>query len=100
MELPVTRVTIIRLEHFPAYFPNEDKLNRSETIAQFLRNVIVERLPRKASLLHLPSLSQLAFFFRCSHLEIYDSLRTLRTQGFDFTLAGIDTPVELWRQKY
>jgi len=100
MELPVTRVTIIRLEHFPAYLPVEDKLNRSETIAQFLRNVIVERMPRKAPLLHLPSLSQLASFFRCSHLEIYDALRALRTHGFDFTLAGIDAPVELWRQKY
>lgn len=100
MELPVTKATMINLEHFPTYFPPETTLNRGEHVSTYMRNLITERMPRKPRPLHLPSLSQLASFFKCSHLEIYDAFRSLRSYGFDFTLVGIDTPIEVWRHKH
>jgi hypothetical protein len=47
-------------------------------------------------LLTLPSLMQLARHFNTSHLVIHDAFQTLRKQGYDYNLKGMDAPIPFW----
>jgi hypothetical protein len=48
--------------------------------------------------LKLPSLIDLAKFFQCSQMDVYDTLQVLRRKGYDYDFRGMETPILLWQQ--
>jgi hypothetical protein len=97
MKRTMPKTPVVTLDCLPDFLPVESKGKRSENMAIFLRGVILERLSGKTSTIHLPSFNQLAYFFKCSHMELYDAFRFLRAQGCDFTLTGLELPVLIRR---
>jgi hypothetical protein len=96
MKRTMPKTPVITLDCLPDFLPVAQG-KRSDEIARFLHGVILERLSGKTGTIHLPSFNQLACFFKCSHMELYDAFRCLRAQGFDFTLAGLELPVLIRR---
>jgi hypothetical protein len=46
--------------------------------------------------LFLPSLLSLAECFKCSPVEIHQTLCDLKDQGYDFFIMGFESPITLW----
>jgi hypothetical protein len=97
MEQPVSRATVIHLEHFPAYEVPTIKKNLVPNIAKYLKGLLSDKLYRDGRYIELPSFSMLCKFFRCRHLEIYDAFKILRTQGYDYQFSSLDGAVMVWK---
>lgn len=93
MKRRLPKITSITLDCLPEFIRTEAKAQRSEHIASFLYNIVLEKFPFQANGIHLPAFNELATFFTCSHMELYDAFRFLRSKGFDFTLTGLEVPV-------
>ncbi|WP_303673746.1 hypothetical protein [Vampirovibrio chlorellavorus] len=100
MESTSQPVKALPLEQFPPYLAPTTHTNRNNHRARFLYKLIAQRLSEKETSCLLPSLSQWAGFFKCSHMEMHDALRFLRNQGLDYRLTGLDTPLEVWRNEH
>lgn len=94
MEQPVSRAMVINLEHFPAYEVPVSKRGLATHIARYLKGLLADS--RQAKQVELPSFSVLSKFFRCTHLEIYDAFKALRSQGYDYQFSGLDGSVIVW----
>lgn len=90
MEQPVSRATIIKLEHFPAYEMPDSKKGLVAHIAKYLTMMLTGLSARDGQYIELPSLSMLSKFFRCTHLEIYDAFKAIRSQGYDYQFSSLD----------
>jgi hypothetical protein len=44
----------------------------------------------------LPSPIALSGFFKCTELEIMESLQELQRQGYDYEISGIAGPISIW----
>ena len=45
----------------------------------------------------VPSLMDLAVFYGCTNLTVYDAMRILKSRGYDYRLRGIDHPIQICR---
>jgi hypothetical protein len=59
-------------------------------------DTVERRLDGRRGTLVMPSLSQLATQFHCSHLDVYDVLQALRNRGYDYQFAGMNGSVHVW----
>jgi hypothetical protein len=96
MKRTMPKTPVVTPDCLPDFLPVA-KGKRSDEMARFLHNIILERISGKTGTINLPAFNQLAGFFKCSHMELYDAFRFLRAQGFDFTLVGLDVPVMIRR---
>lgn len=87
------------MDAFPPYQGPPTPGHRNTHRARFLYKLVSERLSQGGTPGLLPSLSEWAGFFSCSHMEMYDALRFLRNQGIEYHLTGLDTPLEVWRSE-
>lgn len=84
------------LSDFPPIPFATESANRVEIIAVYLGRLlslqgVTQRFP-----LQIPSLCQLANFFHCPQMDVYDAFQRLRRRGYDYELSGMDQPVLFW----
>lgn len=84
------------LSDFPPLPIATDPESRVDIISVYLGRLlnlqgVTQRFP-----LQIPSLSQLAKFFHCSQMDVYDAFQRLRRRGYDYELSGMDQPVLFW----
>lgn len=96
MENPISRATLINLEHFPAYHVPVGECSQVENITGYLIKLVNEPLVTHGGYLELPSISNLSVFFRCSFLEVYDAFKALRKQGYDYQFSSLDGAMLVW----
>ncbi len=84
----------LALEQFPAH--PEAGRETAESITRCLDDLFREQGLVPGESLRIPPLLDLATFFRCPHLEVYDAFQKLRKQGYDYEISGLDDPVLFW----
>ena len=97
MEQPVSRATIINLEHFPVYRKPKGAKDGVSHITKFLKKLLSSASYQYCASIELPALGTLARFFHCTYLEIYDALKALRSQGYDFQFSNLEEHVIVWK---
>lgn len=89
----------ISIDQFRAKYPIQGKIRRDNQLAKHLETLMTDYLPYKTDELSLPPISELARFFQCSYIEVFDAFKLLRLKGFDFNLTGLEKPIKVWRPK-
>lgn len=85
------------INDFPAGVAQHVQLGGTPFIFQVLADILSKALQDKDSQVWLPALSTLADYFRCSQMNVYDSLQELRYAGYDYELSGFEVPILFWR---
>lgn len=81
------------LDDLPSLGPSEE----GEVFAQQIAGALTGLLQPEEGVKHtFPSLIRLTHFYACTHLDIYDALRLIKAQGYDYELSGIDQNITIW----
>lgn len=87
----------LALQDFPPLPKSNEGGRPAEFVAVYLSRLagVHGSVPERP--FRIPSLTQLAYFFRCSQMDVYDAFQRLRRQGLDYELLGLDHPITFWR---
>jgi hypothetical protein len=87
----------LALQDFPPLPKTHKEGHPAEFVAVYLSRLagVHGSVPERP--FKIPSLTQLAHFFRCSQMDVYDAFQRLRRQGLDYELLGLDHPITFWR---
>lgn len=97
MSKATPKITIITLEHLPAFeLPPSSDI--SSHISAYLLRLASRVLKTPGRSLQLPSISELSVFFKCSPLEMHDALRQLQQQYYEYQLSKFDQPLLIWKK--
>ncbi len=97
MEQAATQTIALGLEHMPAFEIPATSRKVVPHLTQYLI-ALLSRFNHPVTCLELPSVTNLSVFFKCSHLDLYDALRSFRGQGYDYQFHKLDKPLKLWRK--
>lgn len=65
-----------------------------EQINIYLRKLLENhQQPNRISSLQLPSILDLAVFFHCCELDVFEALQVLKKQAYNYEVHGIDSPI-------
>jgi len=99
MSSPAPQSKSLSLEQLPAFvIPNLDEKSRAKGVFHYLEKLITRELRQPHASLLLPSLAQFSSYLQCEPLEIYDALRALRQQGYEYQFAKFEQPLLIWQK--
>jgi hypothetical protein len=68
----------------------------SDQIAQYFKDLLHNQVsPQPRSWVHLPSIIELANFFNCCEMDVFDALYALKQEQYAYEMFGIDGPIHL-----
>ena len=93
---PAARVVALATESLPE-LPLHEWAAASEQIVGYFRQLLVEQAVhhQSALTLQLPSILELARFFDCCEMDVFDALYALKQHAYHYHMYGIDGPVFL-----
>ncbi len=68
----------------------------SESISKYLQKILESNSVKSGGTVTFPSIMAMARFFKTNHLEVHDAFQSLRFQGYDYELKGMDHPIRFW----
>jgi hypothetical protein len=83
------------LEQFRPFKP-DTRLDIATQIANHLKSMLQCPTHQNACLAQLPSVMELAGFYRCSPLDVLDGLYSLKNQRYEYVMNGLDSDVLLY----
>jgi hypothetical protein len=87
--------TLDTLPAFPVSSPAESQV---DAIYRYLRDLADARLISPVERLLLPGITELAAVFRCTNLALYDALKALQSNGYEYQFTSAAGPLLLWRK--
>jgi hypothetical protein len=87
-------ITGIKLQALPP-FKFSQKSEVALQIASHMRRTLELFGTGNPPSLKIPSAMDLAFFYRCSVLDVLDGLFALKTQRYDYSMNGLDSEIIL-----
>jgi|GEM_PF-6843442 len=97
MNPPAPYSKSLQLEQLPAFVISNTN-SRAKGVFLYLEKLVTRELRQPKESLILPSLAQFSTYLQCEPLEIYDALRALRQQGYDYQFAKFDQPLLIWQK--
>jgi hypothetical protein len=92
-QYPIETVTI-DLAHMPPFGAafNQDAQRQ---VVNYLASLVKTQnnLFKPAPMVQIPSACELSGFFQCSELHVFEALRDLANQGFEYEIRGLDGPI-------
>lgn len=68
----------------------------SSQIGSYFRRLLEKyQASRVVAYLQLPSILELAEFFHCCEMDVFDALHELKQQAYSYEIHGIDSPIRL-----
>jgi hypothetical protein len=95
MNQSASRAIELNPEHFPIY-QLSDNATVVDQVSKYIKTLLDEKMNKHGGYVALPSLNRLSRFFKCSYLEVYDAIKFLRTQGYDYQFSSVDGLVQVW----
>lgn len=86
----------LTLATLPPFAQFETDNNRGYQIALYLERLLSAYQLSNDNRIVIPSLTDLAHFFQVSQMEVYDSFKILRKQGYDYLLSGTNEDIPFW----
>ena len=77
------------------YTDATDNRLQSQDIRAYLQSIWT---PEGNNNYSVPSLDKLSETLDCSQMDIYDALRLIQKDGYDYELQGIDSPILIWQK--
>jgi DNA-binding transcriptional MocR family regulator len=88
-------VELAEMPYYPASTLKQG-VQYSHFISQYLAQLLEAQRISPMTQVKIPSLEELAKFFKCTQMNVYDAFQTLRDEGYDYYLAGMDQPILFW----